>query len=130
MRNLFLVVVFFLLLCCNLTTYADTQASFVSMPTPPNNTPATSFPLMRWISRNSSDPIIINNGNASNLYIQITVNSDAPAAGLIIQNCGTTTAIRVGSVAICTSTTASGPISFHSDSDHIPASGTYQILLK
>jgi len=83
-----------------------------------------------WISKNSTDEVTINNGNANKLTI--TINADkssntANTAGVNIKNCGNTTHIDAGSSAVCTTNDASNPVSFSSDSQIYKASGTYVI---
>ena len=88
-----------------------------------------SFPAVNWVSKSSTDDVVIQNGSGATLVIEINVinNPHSNATGIDIKNCGATTHIKAGSSGICTTTDATHPVSFSSDNPSDPASGTYQI---
>lgn len=105
------------------------QSAFAETPTV--TTVVAPAPVVTWTSKNTTDEVTINNGNGNTLTITINVdkvaNPASPPAGVNVKNCGSTTHIDPGSSGICTSSDASNPVSFSSDSPTYKASGTYQI---
>lgn len=102
--------------------------AFAQQPVTTSLTTVTS-PII-WTSKNTTDEVTINNGNGNKLSITINVDknlNDTNTAGVSVKNCGNTTHIDAGSSAICTSSDASSPVSFSSDSPTSQASGTYTI---
>jgi hypothetical protein len=114
-------------------SYAQTQAVMTESPEQAQNLQnANSMPLSfqtkKWVSKNPTDEIIIQNGSSDALVIDITVDKTTPkSAGLMVKNCGSTTAIAAGNSAICSTHDAANPVTFSSDSSNTPASGSYQI---
>ena len=93
-----------------------------------------SFPPTSFASNSPSDYVVIENGNGVPIIILITVagsaaiKSNGPtASGIEVKNCGSTSHINPGSTAICQSTDSSSPVTLSSDSNNMPATGTYQI---
>ena len=92
---------------------------------------AASFPVVNWISKNSNDPISIQNGAGTTILIQINVSGGgASAPGVTVKNCGTTTSISAGSSTICETSNNKSPVTITSDNPGTPATGTYQIKTK
>lgn len=104
-----------------ISTLASAQTAALEM--------KSAFPLIQWTA-SKSEPVKIENGNGTNLTIQITVSGTENSPGIILQNCGKTTNIKAGSSAICTTSDANNPVMFASDSALEPAMGTYQITEK
>lgn len=115
------LMAFMLLLWTNVTPlYADSNAAADQ-----------TFPPVKWISKNSRDQVNVHNGSGLPLIVVVQVNdSDFNPAGVNIKNCGTTTYIEPGSVAVCATKDPSNPVTISSDSGNNPASGTYQIKLQ
>lgn len=91
----------------------------------------TTFPIVTWISKSSTDPVTIQNGAGTPIIIMINVfggGSNAP--GVNVSNCGTTTTIKAGSSTVCETNDSANPVTLSSDSSVSPAKGTYQIKQK
>lgn len=85
----------------------------------------TITPTINWVSKANSDAVNIANGSGLSLIVSINVNKNG--AGVNIKNCGSTTHIDAGSIAICSTSDADSQISFSSDVPDKSASGSYQI---
>lgn len=85
------------------------------------------FPPVSWTTKGTSDVVTIENGTNLALIINIVVQGTASSPGINIKNCGTTTHVNAGSMAICANNDSANPVSFSSDNSNQPASGTYQI---
>ena len=107
-------------ICCLVTTSAYAlESTIVTNPT---------FLQTKWISKNSNDPVTIQNGAGISLVISITVNpGPSVAAGVNVKNCGTTTYIAAGSATVCSTNDPNNPVTLTSDSATTPATGTYQL---
>lgn len=94
----------------------------------PNQNDQTTFPLTNWISKNSNDPISIQNGAGTRIFIVINVSGGgANAPGVTVKNCGTTNYIKSGSSTVCETNDNKNPVTLTSESVSVPATGTYQI---
>lgn len=124
MKKIIFITSIVSLLSVNTSVYAQEPTTVVEKP---------AFALINWISKNSTDEVVVQNGNGAPLVVQINVinnqDPDSPgfdAPGINIKNCGSTTHVRAGNSAICTTSDATHPVTFTSDSSD-PAMGTYQI---
>jgi hypothetical protein len=88
------------------------------------------FPQANWISQDSNDRIMIQNGAAIPMIITIIVNDGNNAAGATVRNCGVVNHIDPGSAAVCSSNDGNNPVTLTSDSASLPATGTYQMQQK
>ena len=91
----------------------------------PDSSQKPSFPLTKWLSKNPTDSVTIQNG--AGLPIIILVSVDKNSSSVSIKNCGTVTKIEAGSSAVCTTNDATNPVTINSDSPNTPAIGEYQI---
>jgi hypothetical protein len=92
------------------------------------DTEKSCFPLVTWASKNSTEPVTIQNGNGVRLIIQIIVSkTSSTSVGINVKNCGTTSHVDAGSSTVCFNTDGSNPVTFSSDSGTVAAAGTYQI---
>lgn len=99
----------------------------------PNVTESATFPIVNWTSKNTNDPVSIQNGAGTPILIQINVSgaqANANGHGVSVRNCGTTTHINAGSSTICETNDNKNPVTLTSDDNNIPVSGTYQIKTK
>ncbi|MBA3660205.1 MAG: hypothetical protein H0W64_00575 [Gammaproteobacteria bacterium] len=88
---------------------------------------AEMFPAVNWISRNTNDSVVIQNGTSLTLVVMIVVNMGVNASGVFVTNCGTTLRVNPGNVAICATNDATKPITITADNSNNPATGIYQI---
>jgi len=125
MKKILLAMLTVVSMTANVLSYAETQAIMTPGPAPKDTT-ALSFQPTAWVSKNSTDNVIVHNGNGGSLVIEIIVSGSAPnAPGVTIKNCGSTTTIKAGDSAICSSDDPANPVTFSSDNQNLPASGTY-----
>lgn len=101
----------------NISCFADTL--------PPDSSQKPSFPLTKWISKNPTDFVTIQNGAGLPIIVLISVNKNS--SSVTVANCGTVTKIEAGSSAVCTTNESTKPITMNSDSPSMPAIGDYQI---
>ena len=113
MKKIALSIVFWML---TTSCFADTI---------PDTDQKQSFPLTKWMSKNPSDLVTIQNG--AGLPIIILISVDKNSSSITVKNCGTVTKIEAGSSAVCTTNDASNPVTINSDNPNTPAVGDYQI---
>jgi hypothetical protein len=84
--------------------------------------------IVHWITKNSAQPITVQNGTGAYLIVVITVDDLEPnSPGIHIKNCGTTTHVDSGSSVICATRDSANPVTFVSDTVNKTASGVYHV---
>lgn len=98
----------------------------------PPATEPSAFPVTNWISKNSSDPVTIQNGAGTPMLIVINVagGGSTQSPGVNVKNCGSTAHINAGSSTLCETNDPTNPVTLTSDSGANPATGTYQLKAK